>query len=114
MEWETIAHILDIPIELLVGINPVKIVQLASQLLNSRLPGCSKAYIASLEGNITHHCLLEQLHEAHTGGYLAAETARRVIIIDEEGKAYMRQTEKICRKVKCCCIPFSPEASIWI
>jgi hypothetical protein len=37
-----------------------------------------------------------------------------VIIIDEEGKAYMHRAEKICRKIKCCCIPFSPEASIWI
>ncbi len=37
-----------------------------------------------------------------------------MIIINEEGKAYMHRAEKICRKVKCCCIPFSPEASIWI
>jgi hypothetical protein len=67
-----------------------------------------------LEGNIMHHRLLEQLHEAHTGGYLAAETAQWVIIIDKEGKAYMRRAEKICRKIKCCCIPFSPEAPNWI
>ncbi len=26
----------------------------------------------------------------------------------------MRQAEKICRKVKCCCILFSPEELIWI
>ncbi len=26
----------------------------------------------------------------------------------------MRHAEKICRKIKCCKIPFSPEASIWI
>jgi hypothetical protein len=70
--------------------------------------------IPSLEGNITHHRLLEQLHEAHTGGYSAAKTARWVIIIEEEGTAYMHQAEKICKKVKCCCIPFSPEESIWI
>jgi hypothetical protein len=37
-----------------------------------------------------------------------------VIIIDEEGKAYMGRAEKICRKIKCCRIPFSPEAAIWI
>jgi hypothetical protein len=42
------AFILDIPIESLVGISPVKIVPLASQLLNSRLPGCSEAYIDCL------------------------------------------------------------------
>jgi hypothetical protein len=26
----------------------------------------------------------------------------------------MRCAEKTCRKIKCCCIPFLPEASIWI
>jgi hypothetical protein len=39
------AFILDIPIESLVGINPVKIGRPASRQLNSKLPGCSKAYI---------------------------------------------------------------------
>jgi hypothetical protein len=108
------AFILDIPIELLVGIELRKIVCPASQRLNSRLQGCSKAYIDSLEGNFTRHRLLKWLHEAHTGGYSAKETAWKVIIIDKEGKAYMRRTEKICRKIKCCCNPFLPEASIWI
>jgi hypothetical protein len=93
------AFILDLSIKSLVGINPVKIVPPASQQLNSRLPGCSEAYIDSLERNITRHRLLERLRDAHTGGYLAEEMARRVIIIDKEGKAYMRQAEKICRKI---------------
>jgi hypothetical protein len=43
------AFILDIPIESLVGISPVKIVQPAGRRLNSRLPGCSQLYINSLE-----------------------------------------------------------------
>ncbi len=60
------------------------------------------------------HRLLERLQEAHTGGFPAGETARRVFAIDKEGKTYMRHMEKICRKIKCCKIPFSPEASIWI
>jgi hypothetical protein len=42
------------------------------------------------------------------------ETAGKVITINKEGKAYMHHAERICRKIKCCCIPFSPEASIWI
>jgi hypothetical protein len=48
------------------------------------------------------------------GEYSAAEQARKVLAIDEEGKAYMRHAEKICRKIKLCRIPFSPEALIWI
>jgi hypothetical protein len=108
------AFILDIPIELLVGTDPVKIVHSASRRLNSRLPGCIKAYIDSLEGNITRHRLLERLHKTHTGEYLAEETAGKVMIIDKKGKAYMRRAEKICRKIKCCHIPFLLEALIWI
>jgi hypothetical protein len=63
---------------------------------------------------VSHDNLLERLHKAHTGGHSATETARQVILIDGEGKAYMRHAEKICRKLKCCHIPYSPEASIWI
>jgi hypothetical protein len=108
------AFILNVPIESLVGVNPVKIVWPAGQHSNSPLPGCSKSYIESLESNIIKHCLLEQLHDVHTSVYSVKERARKVIIIDEEGKAYMRRAEKIYRKIKCCRIPFSPEAAIWI
>jgi hypothetical protein len=108
------AFILDILIESLVGVDPIKIVQPAGRRFNSRLPGCSQLYIDSLKGNITRHCLLKQLFEVHTGNYSDEERARRVIIINKEGKAYMRHAEKICRKIKCCRITFSPEAAIWI
>jgi hypothetical protein len=108
------AFIIDIPIESLVGMNPVKIVRPSSRGLNSHLPGCSQAYIDSLKSNIIKHQLLEWLHDAHTGAYLATEQTRQLIIINKEGKVYMRRAEKVCRKIKCCRIPFSPEAAIWI
>ncbi len=108
------AFILDVPIKSLVGVNPVKIIRPAGRRLNSRLPGCGKSYIESLKSNIIKHHLLERLHDVHTCVYSDEERARKVIIINEEGKAYMRQAEKICRKIKCCCILFSPEAAIWI
>jgi hypothetical protein len=82
--------------------------------LNSRLPGCGKAYVRSLEKNIIQHRLIKQLHDAHTGEYSAAEQVQKVLAIDEEGKAYMRHAEKIYCKIKLCRIPFSPEALIWI
>jgi hypothetical protein len=59
--------ILDILIKSLVGVDPIKIAQPAGRQLNSRLLGCSQLYIDSLEGNITRHCLLEQLFKVHTG-----------------------------------------------
>jgi hypothetical protein len=62
--------------------------------------------------NIIQHRLIKQLHDAHTGEYSAAKRAQKVLAIDEEGKAYMRHAEKICRKIKSCRIPFSPEALI--
>jgi hypothetical protein len=108
------AFIIDIPIELLVGEDPVKIVRPAGRRLNSKIPGCSNAYIKSFKDNIIKHRLLERLHDAHTGAYSESEQARKVIVIDEEGKAYMRHAKKVCRKLKCCRIPFSPEAAIWI
>ena len=48
------------------------------------------------------------------GEYTAEERARKIIIINKEGKEYMHHAEKICRKIKSCRILFSPEASIWI
>jgi hypothetical protein len=59
------AFVLDIPLESLVGENPVKIVHPASCRSNSRLPGCGKEYVRSLESNIIQHCLLEHLHNVH-------------------------------------------------
>jgi hypothetical protein len=78
----------------LIGVNPVKIVKPVGRWLNSRLAGCCKAYIKSLEANITCHCLLECTYNAHTGTYSEEVRANRIIVIDEEGKAYMRRAEK--------------------
>ncbi len=108
------AFILDIPLQSLIGVNPMRIVRPASRHLNSRKSGCGNAYITSLESNIIQHCLIKRLHDIHTGGYTTEERARKVITIDKEGKAYMRHTEKICHKIKSCRIPFLPEAAIWI
>ncbi len=77
------AFILDIPLESLVGENPVKIVRPVSCRLNSRLPKCGKAYIESVEMNIVKHRLLERLYDARTGGYSAEEMANKVIAIDD-------------------------------
>ncbi len=88
------AFVLDIPLLSLVGDNPVRIVRPASRRLNSRLPGCNKAYVNSLEKNIIQHRLIERLHEAHTGNYSAAERATRVMAVDEEGKAYTCTTQR--------------------
>jgi hypothetical protein len=108
------AFILDVPLELLIGVDPVKVVRPVGRWLNSRLAGCCKAYIKSLKANITCHRLLKRNYDAHTGTYSEEVRAKRIIVIDKEGKAYMRRAKKNCRKIKCCRILFSPEAAIWI
>jgi hypothetical protein len=108
------AFIVDILIKSLVSINPVKIVCPAGRRLNSKLLGCCKAYIDSLESNVIKHKLLKRLHMAHMGTYSDSERARLVTNINEEGKMYMQQGEKICQKIKCCRIPLSPESALWI
>ncbi len=92
------AFILDVPLELLIRVDPVKIVKPVGRGLNSRLAGCCKAYIKSLEANITCHCLLERTYDAYTGTYSEEVRAKRVIVINEEGKAYMRRAKKSAGK----------------
>jgi hypothetical protein len=92
----------------------VKNVRPVGRRLNRRLAGCCKAYIESLKANITCHCLLERTYDAHTGTYSKEVWAKRIILTNKEGKTYMRRAKKICRKIKCCRIPFFPEATIWI
>ncbi len=108
------AFILDVTIESLIEVDPVKIVRPVGRWLNSRLAGCCKAYIESFKANIARHCLLERLYNAHTGAHSNEDRATKIMMINEEGKAYMRREEKICQKIKCCRIPFLPEATIWI
>jgi hypothetical protein len=89
------AFILDVPLELLIGVNPVKIVRPVGCRLNSRLAGCCKAYIKSLGANIICHRLLERTYDTHTGTYSKEVRAKRIILIDKEGKALMRRAKKI-------------------
>jgi hypothetical protein len=79
-----------------------------------KVPRCSEAYIKDLDNNIIWHCLIERLHEVHASNWTHKEEQRRVCRIDNNGKEYMKHAEKVCRKTKCCWIPYSPEASIWI
>ena len=92
----------------------MKIIRPVSGRLNSRLTKCSEAYTDSLEANKMRHCLLERLYDAHMGTYSDKERAAKIIAIDKEGKAFMRQAEKICQKIKRCHILFLPETMICI
>ena len=60
------------------------------------------------------HRLIEKLHEVHISDWPHAEKEQWVCAIDQVGKEFMTHAEKVCRKIKCCRISYSPEASIWI
>jgi hypothetical protein len=81
--------------------------------LNSKVPHCIKVYNKSLERNIVQHCLIKKLHKVHVSNWTQEDKECRVCKIDREGKEYMKHAKKVCRKIKCCWIPFSP-APIWI
>ncbi len=51
------------------------------------------------------------MHKANLPG---EEAKRRLDKIDKEGKDYMTNAERKCRKIKSGRIPFSPEAAKWI
>ncbi len=106
--------ILDVTLESLIGKTPSKIVCPALQRLNSKVSHCSDTYIKALEDNIVWHHMIEKLYEVHVGNRTHEEKQCRVCLIDKAGKDYTKHAEKVCRKIKCCRIPCSPKASIWI
>jgi hypothetical protein len=106
--------IINVTMESLVGKNPTKVVRPASRRLNSKMPRCGKAYVKSLEQNIVQNRLLERLNEVHRSSLSYKKRTDMLNAIDKEGRGYMIHAKKMCRKIKCCRIPYSPEASIWI
>jgi hypothetical protein len=106
--------VLNITLELLIAKRPTKIVCPALGRLNSKIPHCTAAYNKSLKDNIVQHHLIKRLHEVHMSNLGQQEKTKRVCAIDRAGKEFMKHAEKVCRKIKSCRIPFSPEALIWI
>jgi hypothetical protein len=106
--------ILDVTMESLVGKNPTKVICPASRRLNSKMPRCGEAYVQSLEHNIVQYRLLKWLNKIHRSSLSHKKKAETLNPINQEGQDYMIYTEKTCRKIKCCRIPYSPKASIWI
>jgi hypothetical protein len=92
----------------------MKVVRPTSRLLNNKMPRCGEVYLKNLERNIIHHQLLKRLNDIHRSNLSQEAKAERINVIDQEGRDYMVHREKECRKIKCCRIPYSPEALIWI
>ncbi len=50
----------------------------------------------------------------YTSGATGDEAKAWLDVIDMESKAYMKNAEKRCRKIRSGVIPFSPDAAKWI
>ncbi len=106
--------VIDFVASSLVGEAPRKIVRAQARRLNCKIPGVVERYNRHLESKIRKHRLLERIGKMHHSGVEPLEKKRRLDVIDQESKAYMKNAEKRCRKIKSGVIPFSPEAAKWI
>jgi hypothetical protein len=104
----------DFRTEDILGKLPPIAVQAASCRLNTRIPHAANKYAEILEEQIISHNLIQRLGEVHTLNPLDKEAMRMLNAINSELGKYMCHAEKKCRKIKSGCIPFLPEALIWI
>ncbi len=105
----------DFAMALLVGDGCLQqIIRPALHCLNTRIAGCALRYNNALRRNILWHHLLEWMVAITTSNQPKADIAKALNKLDKEGEAYMKHAEKKCCRLKSGCIPFSPEASLWI
>jgi hypothetical protein len=93
---------------------PPKIVRPALRRLNTKIPGCSLRYNWALQKNILRHQLLECMINVAKSHKSKETILAQHNQLDREGEQYMKHAEKKCCRIKSGCIPFSPDASLWI
>ncbi len=96
------------------GTNLKKIVRPQACHLNCKLGNGVEKYNLILEQQILRHRLIERVGQAYTSGATGDEAKARLDAIDMESKAYMKNAEKKCRKIRLGVIPFSLDAAKWI
>jgi hypothetical protein len=106
--------VIDFVASLLIGTSPKRIVQPQTCRLNCKIPGAVEQYNKRLEEKILHHRLIKQLGQVHVSDIPQWEMKQQLDKIDAEGRNYMKNLEKRCRKIKSSRIPFSPKAAKWI
>jgi hypothetical protein len=106
--------VIDFATQDLVGTHPPKVVRPTSRRLNTKLPGVADRYTKTLEELILKHRLIERTGEVYLQHKSTKTFTRKLNALDSELGDYMRHAEKKCRKIKSGCIPFSPEAALWI
>ena len=93
---------------------PQKFVQPKARCLNTHIPGVKGAYNRRLEGLYLKHRIIERTGAVHETATSNDNTQVRLDKIDKENRDYMIHAEHKCRRIKSGCIPFSPDAAVWI
>ncbi len=106
--------VIDFMASLLIGTSPKRIVQPQARQLNCKIPGAVEQYNKRLEEKILCHRLIKRLGQVHVSDIPRWEKKQQLDKIDAEGRNYMENLEKRCKKIKSGRIPFSLEAVKWI
>jgi hypothetical protein len=91
-----------------------KIIQPALHRVNTRIKRCTQRCNKALKRNILRHHLLEWMVNAASSGKSKEVISKQSNKLDKEEEEYMKDAERKCWRLKSGCIPFSPEASLWI
>ncbi len=107
--------VLDMQASNLIGEEPLKVQQFTSRRLNTKVSsGAMRNYLAHLEANLSRHHLIECMGELHKSCCSKKKFWQEMNRLDRESMALMTNAERRCRKIKSGCIPFLPEAALWI
>ncbi len=98
----------------MIGTCPPKIICPALCRLNTKISGCALWYNRALQKNILRHQLLERMISMAESNDSKEVISAKLNQLDQEGEQYMKHAKKKCHGIKSGCIPFSPEASLWI
>ncbi len=99
----------------LIGEAPHRIKRFSSRHLNTKVSsGATQQYLQQLKTNLEWHRLIEQLGRLYTTCKSKQAFRRGLNKLDKLSKDLMLNAERKCRRIKSGCIPFLPEAALWI
>jgi hypothetical protein len=98
----------------MIGTCPPKIISPALLRLDTKIPRFALRYKQALQKNILRHRLLEQMISVAESDDSKEVISAKLNQLDLEEEQYMKHAKKKCCRIELGCIPFSPEASLWI
>ncbi len=106
----TVFFVVNFSTSSMIGTCQPKIIQPALRRLNTKIPGCALWYNRALQKSVLRHQLLEHMIRVAESEDNKEAVLAKLNQLDWEEEQYMKK----CRRIKSWCIPFSPEALLWI